>query len=257
MTARSALTPTKPAARAWPYPKLVAHRGAGKLAPENTLAAFKVGYGLGYRMFECDVKLSADAVAYLMHDPSLERCSNGSGSAAGLNWTQLSQLDAGSWHSADFAGEAVPTLANIAAFVRANQCWLNIEIKPIAGTEAITGAALAHAAAALWLGDARQPLLSSFSADALAAAQHAQPQLPRALLVDRIPSNWADQLSALGCEGVVCNHLHLNDQTVLAIRRAGYALAVYTCNDPARVGYLLDLGVNTVITDAVNVIKPV
>ena len=46
----------------WPYPFWIAHRGAGKLAPENTLAAFRLGAQHGYRMFECDAKLSADGV---------------------------------------------------------------------------------------------------------------------------------------------------------------------------------------------------
>ena len=50
--------------RDWPYPFWIAHRGAGKLAPENTLAAFRVGAGHGYRAFECDVKLSADGVPF-------------------------------------------------------------------------------------------------------------------------------------------------------------------------------------------------
>ena len=53
---------------AWPYPRLAAHRGAGKLAPENTLAAFRVGYAHGYRMAELDAKLSADGVAFLLHE---------------------------------------------------------------------------------------------------------------------------------------------------------------------------------------------
>jgi len=59
----------------WPYPRWVAHRGAGKLAPENTLAAFRLGASHGYRMFECDAKLSADGVVFLMHDATLGRTS--------------------------------------------------------------------------------------------------------------------------------------------------------------------------------------
>ena len=55
------MTPTSPQ---WPYPFWIAHRGAGNLAPENTLAAFKLGASHGYRMFECDVKLSADGVPF-------------------------------------------------------------------------------------------------------------------------------------------------------------------------------------------------
>jgi len=59
--------------RDWPYPRLVAHRGAGKVAPENTLTAMRVGHAHGYRMVEFDVKLSADNLSFLLHDATLER----------------------------------------------------------------------------------------------------------------------------------------------------------------------------------------
>ena len=85
---------------AWPYPLWVAHRGAGKLAPENTLAAFRLGAAHGYRMFECDVKLSADGVPFLLHDATLERTTAGDGVAGELPWAELARLDAGGWHSA-------------------------------------------------------------------------------------------------------------------------------------------------------------
>ena len=57
---QNAFKPLKP----WPYPRWIAHRGAGTLAPENTLAAFRKGAEYGYRMFECDAKLSADDVVF-------------------------------------------------------------------------------------------------------------------------------------------------------------------------------------------------
>ena len=89
----------------WPYPRWIAHRGAGKLAPENTLAAFRLGAQHGYRMFECDAKLSADGVPFLLHDATLERTTNGRGTGGELPWSALAQLDAGSWHSRAYAGE--------------------------------------------------------------------------------------------------------------------------------------------------------
>ena len=79
----------------WPYPRWIAHRGAGRLAPENTLAALRLGAAHGYRMFECDVKLSADDVPFLMHDATLERTTSGRGIGGDLRWSALSQLDAG------------------------------------------------------------------------------------------------------------------------------------------------------------------
>ena len=86
----------------WPYPFWIAHRGAGKLAPENTLAALRLGAQHGYRMFECDAKLSADGVPFLMHDTTLTRTTNASeklaahaSTIAGDHaWAALSQFDA-------------------------------------------------------------------------------------------------------------------------------------------------------------------
>src|SRR5690606_33557813 len=89
----------------WPYPALIAHRGAGRHAPENTLAAFRLGAHHGFMMMEYDVKLSRDGVALLLHDDTLDRTSNTQGNAADHTWAELAAVDAGSWHSAEYAGE--------------------------------------------------------------------------------------------------------------------------------------------------------
>src|SRR4051812_42115516 len=101
----------------WPYPLWIAHRGAGKLAPENTLAAFRLGGLHGYRAFECDVKLTADGVPFLLHHATLERRTSGWGAAGQRTWAELSRLDAGPWHSRGCAGEPLPTLEAVARFV--------------------------------------------------------------------------------------------------------------------------------------------
>jgi len=138
--------------RDWPYPFWIAHRGAGKRAPENTLAAFREGAAHGFRMFECDVKLSADDVPFLLHDSDLERTTSGLGIAGERPWAALSQLDAGSWHGAAYAGEAMPTLHAIARYVIANGLAINLEIKPTPRIEARTGDFVARAAQELWTG---------------------------------------------------------------------------------------------------------
>ena len=79
----------------WPYPLWIAHRGAGKLAPENTLAAFRLGEAHGYRAFECDVKLSADGQPFLLHDTTLQRSTPDRGTAGDRPWSELSRLAAG------------------------------------------------------------------------------------------------------------------------------------------------------------------
>ncbi len=240
----------------WPYPRTIAHRGAGKLAPENTLAAFRHGASFGYRMFEFDVKLSADGKAVLLHDATLERTTSGRGRADALTLGELAQLDAGSWHSPAYAGEPIPTLAAIAAYTRANGLHVNIEIKPVPGTEARTGAAVALDALALWAGAAVPPLLSSFSEAALEAARRVAPDLPRALLLDTLPADWLDRLARLGCVALDANHRELNQDVIEAAHGAGYRVACYTVNEPDRAAALLGWGVDAVITDAVDRIPP-
>ena len=99
----------------WPYPRWIAHRGAGKLAPENTLAAFRLGAEHGYRMFECDAKLSSDGIVFLMHDATLDRTTDGRGPVARKTLAELKRLDAGAWFDRRYAGERVPTLREFLA----------------------------------------------------------------------------------------------------------------------------------------------
>ena len=241
---------------AWPLPRWIAHRGAGKLAPENTLAAFRLGAAHGYQAFECDVKLSADGVPFLLHDTTLERTTSATGTAADQPWAALSQLDAGGWHSRQFAGEPLPSLQAIAAFVRRNHFRLNLEIKPTPGAETLTGRVVAEHAARLWAGAAVPPLLSSFRPDALAAAAEAAPALPRALLLDSLWPGWEQVAASLGCVAIVTNHRLMDAELLALARQAGWRAMVYTVNEPEDAQRLLALGVDGLITDAVDRFSP-
>lgn len=241
---------------AWPYPQWVAHRGAGRLAPENTLAAMRVGAEHGYRMFECDVKLSADRVPFLLHDATLERTTNGVGRAADQPWDQLARLDAGSWHSRAYAGEPIPAFENIARWCLANGHFLNIEIKPTPGQEAETGDVVARHAARIWSGAAVPPLLTSFRPEALQAARAAQPGLPRGLLLDTLLDGWLDSARALECVAIVCNHALWDRETVRLAQQAGMRCLSYTVNDEWAARRLLELGTDAIITDRVDRFAP-
>ncbi|HET8875744.1 MAG TPA: glycerophosphodiester phosphodiesterase [Casimicrobiaceae bacterium] len=238
----------------WPYPRLCAHRGAGKLAPENTLAAFRLGYAHGYRMAEFDVKLSADGVPFLLHDDTLDRTTNAQGRADAHTWRELSQLDAGSWHSSAYAGEPLCTLASVARWSLAHDVTVNIEIKPTRGRERETGAAVAFDAATLWADARVPPLLSSFSDVALDAARDAMPALPRAWLADRLPDDWRARAARADCIAVDLEHTLLNRALAEEIHAADMRVLCWTVNDPILVERLFDLGADTVITDAVDIL---
>ena len=240
----------------WPYPAWIAHRGAGKLAPENTLAAFKLGASFGYRMFECDVKLSSDGVPFLLHDDTLERTTNGQGVAGQHDWQALQKLDAGAWHSPAFVGEPLPSLGTIAAFCIDNQFDLNIEIKPTAGTDQLTGKVVAQHAARLWQHESRKPLLTSFKPDALQAASDTAPDLPRGLLLSELWTGWLETGLLLGCQAIICDYKLWDARSLLQAKSAGFKTLSYTVNDEAEASRLLALGIDGIITDRVDTFKP-
>lgn len=239
----------------WPYPRWIAHRGAGRLAPENTLAAFRLGHAHGYRMFECDVRLSADGTPFLLHDDTLDRTTDGHGPAAALDWDELSRLDAGGWHSAQFRGERLPGLQSLIRFCRIEDCALNVELKPAPGTEYETGRVVARMLEREWRGRL-PPLLSSFRLEALQGARAGAPSLPRALLVSSPFPDCLRLAQEQGCVALVAGHEHITPLFVEQVRTAGLALLSYTVNDEAEARRLLRLGLQGLITDCVDRFGP-
>lgn len=239
----------------WPYPKIVAHRGGGKLAPENTLAAIDVGAKYGHTMIEFDAKLSRDGQIFLLHDDTLERTSNGYGVAGNFDWSQLVNIDAGSWYSQEFANEHLPLLSQVAERCQQHRMMANIEIKPTTGLERETGTVVALAARQLWEGQTA-PLLSSFSIESLEAAQAAAPELPRGLLLEEWRKDWRELTTRLGCVSIHLDHLLLDKARVELLKQAGLYILVYTVNDPECAKLLLAWGVNAICTDRIDLIGP-
>ena len=250
--------------KAWPYPRWIAHRGAGKLAPENTLAAFRLGAQHGYRMFECDAKLSSDGVPFLMHDATLGRTTNAreifgpapSDIGGDHPWGELARLDAGSWHSRAHAGEPLPTLENISRWCMANGLLLNIEIKPTPGTERETGVVVARHADRLWNNAPIPPLLTSFRPEALEGALATAANLPRGLLLDTLWDGWLDVAKKLDCTAIVCNHALWDSASVAQAKKANLRCLSYTVNDEWAAKRLVDLGTDGIITDRVDLFPP-
>ena len=240
----------------WPLPLWIAHRGAGRLAPENTLAAFRVGAAHGYRAFECDVKLSADGQPFLLHDATLDRTTPETGTAGERPWAELSRIDAGGWHSRNFAGEPLPSLEAIARYVQRNGYALNVEIKPTPGHEAATGRVVAEACARLWAHAGTPLLFSSFQPEALLGAKESAPEIPRALLVDTLWPGWFEMAQTLGCVAVVTNHALMDAALIAQLHGAGQRALCYTVNDPPEARRLLALGIDGLITDAVDRFSP-
>lgn len=228
----------------WPYPFWIAHRGAGRDAPENTLAAFRRGAQAGFRAFECDVQLSRDGLPFLLHDDSLERTSDGQGLACAQDWAALSQLDAGRWHSDAHAGEPLASLAALAHLAAAHGLRINLELKPAPGQAARVGAGVRDWLHRHWR--AAPPLLSSFDPLALQAAQG---PYPLALLLTQWRADAVALAQQLGCRALVCQHASLDAAGIAALHGAGLRALAYTVNSADEALRLQDAGVDGLITD--------
>ena len=104
-----------------------AHRGRNRLAPENTMTAFRLAMEAGDAGIELDVTLSADGIPVVIHDDRVDRTTDGSGLVSELSYEELNRLDAGSWFDDRFKGEHLPLLSDILKEARGH-IFVNIEI---------------------------------------------------------------------------------------------------------------------------------
>ena len=236
----------------WPYPRWIAHRGAGTLAPENTWAAFDRGAQAGYRMFECDIRQSADGAWFLMHDATLNRTTNGQGWAHSQPWSSLRTLDAGSWHSPEYAGQNLPLLADVLSVSQQRAWWLNLELKPPNDPLLARqwGEDLGR-----WLnqnGWSTNHLITSFSSDALAGLQATAPQCQRGHLFEAWDESAVPQAQALGCKALILAQSAWQTEHAQVVRQAGLWALAYTVNEAADAERLWAMGLDALITDRVD-----
>ncbi len=111
-----------------PQRGICAHRGAMDTHPENTVAAFREAARLGVQMIEFDVRMTKDDKLVILHDETVDRTTNGHGAVKDKTLAEVKELDAGSWKSATFKGERIPTLRE-ALTVMPQNIWLNVHLK--------------------------------------------------------------------------------------------------------------------------------
>ena len=240
----------------WPFPKIVAHRGGGALYPENTLGGLRLGASMGFKGVEFDVMLAGDETPVVIHDETVERTTDGRGAVSMMAYQELLKFNIRDKKLKREEREKIPTFEQAAALCRELGLWANVEIKPALGHERRTGEAVARATCGYWQGAARKPVLSSFSTVSLAAAAAAAPDLPRGLLVGRIPKHWRELMRDLGCVALHCNHRALTPALLSDIHAAGYGVLCWTVNDRRQAKKLVHWGVDCLVTDRLDRIGP-
>lgn len=238
-------------------PAFMGHRGAMALAPENTLPAMDAAARAGCTWVEVDVMLSRDGVPVLHHDHALRRTAGDRRKVEAVSAAELARVDVGRRFGPGFAGVTVPSLAEALGRMAELGLMANLEIKPALGAAQRTTEAVIEVVEACWPADRPPPLLSSFRRKCLKVARRRRGDWPRALLVDHVPEDWHRRLEALQCVALHASRRHLTEHRAAAVRHAGFALAVYTVNDTVTAQGLRRWGVDCIITDRPDLLRPV
>ena len=240
---------------------VVAHRGASRRAPENTMEAFRLAIELGADAVELDVHLTSDGQLAVIHDETLERTTGRPGRVAEMTMDAIREADAGATFSPaaeehPFAGRglAVPTLSEVLDWLPAD-IGLVIEIKPRAAADAVVAAVRDHAVRS----DDRLTVIS-FDEAAIERVRELDSGIRTGYLL--VPSQpiepalvWATEHGHLGVlpwEG----DLGLDPLSMLAQARAyGREVGCYVVNDPDRMQHLAAYGLWGFVTDQPDVAR--
>lgn len=238
-------------------PRLIAHRGGARTAPENTLAAIKLAAANGADGVEIDVRVTSDGTPVLMHDATLERTTNGKGKVAGTTLAQLRDLDAGSWFDKKFCGEPVPTLAEALKLCARLGMDVVIDIKPAPGFAAEdTKTILKHAVRA-WPAARTPPTLNSESVTVLDTAMQEQPDWPRAIVIRRPFMSWKARLRVATVIAAGTRWMGIGWAEAMSnlAKQNGKGLSVWTINKPQDAVKLARHGVDTIFTDTPDTLR--
>lgn len=216
-------------------PLIIAHRGDSAHRPENTLASFASALELGADLVEFDIQLSADGHVMVIHDPTVDRTTNGRGALSQLTLPEIRAFSAGypQRFGSSYAGERVPTLAEALALLR-DRARCMVEIKPHSvtgdaegGIEALTVAEVRRA------GMEKDVALISFDRLALRRCHDLAPEIVRGHLFHRgQPGEMLAGAREAGCEVVMPEKGTLSDELRDRAREVGLKVATWVVDDP-------------------------
>ncbi|MCL6482167.1 MAG: glycerophosphodiester phosphodiesterase [Firmicutes bacterium] len=226
-------------------PWVIAHRGASGHAPENTLAAFRRAVELGAQFIETDLRLTRDSHLVALHDETLDRTTSGHGRVEDYTLAELRALDAGAWFAPEFAGERIPTLAEILAFSHEHDIGFYLEIKPggVWSREHPLVGALRGSPVTDRL------VVLCFDAQVLKAIHDLDPLLMTGLLEQHQAAGAVERALAVGARQLAPHWTLVSRELVQQAHAAGLVVVPWTVNDPAPMCTLLALGVDGIVTD--------
>ena len=246
-----------------PSPLILGHRGASAVAPENTLAAFSRAIQDGADGIEFDVRLSRDRVPVVIHDATLKRTGLTECLVGELSAAELCEVDVGRWFAEPrqtgtqaFAGEKLPTLAQVFELFSANTGVLYVEMKSNAGEGAALAAAVTNGIEEFRM--ANRVVVASFDLDAIAevkridtgirAAALFEPRISRPISsVRRL--KMVDLALDVGAEEIALHHTLAHGRVIEKAKREGLEIVVWTVDDPEWIARASALGIKALIAN--------
>ncbi|HKV43952.1 MAG TPA: glycerophosphodiester phosphodiesterase family protein [bacterium] len=206
----------------------VAHRGASKHAPENTLTAFRLALDLGARALECDARRTRDGALVTIHDQLVDRTTDGQGPVESFTLDEIRRLDAGRWFGPQFAGERIPPLEEVLQLAR-DRAVVMLEIKndptPHEGIEQQI-VDLVHR-----VGMERDVLAMSFDHRCIRAIRALAPRLPTGIIYTARLADAPAAARAAGADALCPNWRHVSKRDVDEAHAAGLRISVWTVDE--------------------------
>ncbi len=233
--------------------QIIAHRGASKKAPQNTLSAFRLAREMKCDGFEFDLHLTKDGYVVICHNYDIDETSNGSGLIREMNYEKLRSYDFGSYFNESFRGEKIPSLDEVLEISKGLDI-LDIEIKPpLDENLEIVEKTLMHVEKS---GLIDKLLVSSFSDEVLLEVKRLRKSVPTGLLydpnseiIDKIFDNPFRFAKGLGCDALHPVYFYVDEDYIQEAHENGLTVNAWTCNRENVINTLIEFDCDGIITD--------
>jgi glycerophosphoryl diester phosphodiesterase len=221
--------------------KITAHRGASGYAPENTLASVQLAINMKSDFVEIDVRQTADQRIVLLHDTTLKRTTGLKKRISDVNYSDIEEIDAGSWFSKDFSSEKIPTLEQVLNLIK-GKIKINIELKETGNIEfAINVLSVVKDAKML-----SNTVFTSFDIDLITAIKEKSPRTKTGLILSRKPSS---KIFLTNIDVLSINRLSVNRKLVARAKEHGKEIHVWTVNSIREIKKFEEMSVDNIITN--------
>jgi len=227
--------------------QVIAHRGASKISPENTMIAFRRAIEVGADAIETDVQLTKDGHLVLIHDERVNRTTNGTGWVKDYTLQQLRQLDTGSWFSKTYQGEKIPTIDEFFDLIRPTNMWINVEMKNGLVNYPGIEEKLIRKIREYQL--TPRVVVSSFNHYSLLKFRHLAPDMNTAVLyMSAILEPWA-YAKRIGANGIHPYKDLVTKRLIDQAHQFGMTVCPFTIDDQKEMKELINLGVDGIMSN--------